>query len=41
MKTTIHLNTILTVAETGNERGLEGAIIEARAFVQQCKFFSL
>jgi hypothetical protein len=35
------LNTILTVAETENERGLKAALIAARAFVQQCKSFSL
>jgi hypothetical protein len=43
MRATIHLNTILTVyAETGNEGGLEGALIAARDFVQECKsFFTL
>lgn len=44
MRAIIHLNIILTYAgaETGNERGMEGALIAARDFVQECKsFFTL
>ncbi|KAJ7512208.1 hypothetical protein B0H11DRAFT_2182612 [Mycena galericulata] len=40
MRATIHLTTILTIytyAETGNEGGFEGALIEAREFVQELK----
>ncbi|KAJ6598072.1 hypothetical protein DFH09DRAFT_1393931, partial [Mycena vulgaris] len=36
MRAIIHLNTIVTVyTETGNERGLEGALLAARNFVQE------